>query len=52
MNWNRRHLLDLESLSAEELTLILDTARHFKALGERPKKKFRPRRQDGHQSLC
>ena len=40
MNWNRRHLLDLESLSAEELTLILDTARHFKALGERPKKKF------------
>jgi aspartate carbamoyltransferase catalytic subunit len=40
MNWNRHHLLDLESLSAEELTLILDTARHFKALGERPKKKF------------
>jgi aspartate carbamoyltransferase catalytic subunit len=40
MNWNRRHLLDLESLSAEELTLLLDTSRHFKALGERPKKKF------------
>ncbi len=40
MNWNRRHLLDLQSLSAEELTLILDTARHFKSLGERPKKKF------------
>ncbi len=39
MNWNRRHLLDLQSLTAEELTLILDTARHFKALGERPKKK-------------
>lgn len=40
MNWNRRHLLDLESLTVEELTLILDTARHFKSLGERPKKKF------------
>jgi len=25
-NWTRSHLLDLESLSAEELTLILDTA--------------------------
>jgi len=40
MKWNRRHLLDLQALSAEELTLILDTARHFKSLGERPKKKF------------
>lgn len=40
MIWNRRHLLDLQSLSAGELTLILDTARHFKSLGERPKKKF------------
>jgi aspartate carbamoyltransferase catalytic subunit len=39
MTWNRRHLLDLQSLSPQELTLILDTARHFKALGERPKKK-------------
>jgi aspartate carbamoyltransferase catalytic subunit len=39
MTWNRRHLLDLQSLTAEELTLILDAARHFKALGERPKKK-------------
>ena len=28
--WTRRHLLDLESLSAEELTLILDTAEQFK----------------------
>jgi aspartate carbamoyltransferase catalytic subunit len=40
MIWNRRHLLDLQSLSGEELTLILDAARHFKSLGERPKKKF------------
>lgn len=28
--WTRRHLLDLESLSAEEITLILDTATQFK----------------------
>jgi aspartate carbamoyltransferase catalytic subunit len=30
-SWNRRHLLDLESLSAEELTTLLDTAAAFKA---------------------
>jgi aspartate carbamoyltransferase catalytic subunit len=29
-NWTRRHLLDLESLSAEELRTILDTAVMFK----------------------
>jgi aspartate carbamoyltransferase catalytic subunit len=28
--WNRRHLLDLESLSAEEITCILDAAEAFK----------------------
>src|SRR5215470_6360030 len=28
--WTRRHLLDLESLSAEEITLILDAAVQFK----------------------
>jgi aspartate carbamoyltransferase catalytic subunit len=28
--WTRRHLLDLESLSAEEIQLILDTAEQFK----------------------
>ena len=28
--WTRQHLLDLESLSAEELTLILDAAERFK----------------------
>lgn len=27
--WTRQHLLDLESLSAEEITLILDTAQHL-----------------------
>lgn len=30
-SWKRRHLLDLESLSAEELVAILDTAAAFKA---------------------
>jgi aspartate carbamoyltransferase catalytic subunit len=29
--WTRRHLLDLESLSAEELTCILDAAEDFRA---------------------
>ena len=29
-NWSRRHLLDLESLSAEELICVLDTAAAFK----------------------
>ena len=29
--WRRRHLLDLESLTAEELTIALDTAANFKA---------------------
>ena len=29
-SWRRKHLLDLESLSAEELTCILDTAAAFK----------------------
>jgi aspartate carbamoyltransferase catalytic subunit len=28
--WTRRHLLDLESLSSEELTIALDTAARFK----------------------
>lgn len=35
MTWNRRHLLDIESLSAEELLTVLDTARGFKAVGNR-----------------
>jgi aspartate carbamoyltransferase catalytic subunit len=39
MSWNRHHLLDLQSLSAEELTHILDTAREFRAVGERSIKK-------------
>ena len=39
MSWHRKHLLDIESLSAEEITTVLDTARAFKAVGERAIKK-------------
>jgi len=39
MTWNRRHLLDIESLNAEEITIVLDTAKTFKAVGERAIKK-------------
>src|SRR3954449_9969515 len=39
MSWNRKHLLDIESLTAEEINTVLDTARAFKAVGERAIKK-------------
>src|SRR5438270_13657969 len=39
MTWHRKHLLDIESLSAEETNIVLDTARAFKAVGERAIKK-------------
>ena len=39
MNWTRKHLLDIESLDAGEIRTILDTARAFKAVGERTIKK-------------
>jgi aspartate carbamoyltransferase catalytic subunit len=39
MNWNKKHLLDIQSLTAEEITTVLDTARAFKAVGERAIKK-------------
>ncbi|EEF61746.1 aspartate carbamoyltransferase catalytic subunit [Pedosphaera parvula] len=39
MSWNRKHLLDIESLSPEEINTVLDTARAFKAVGERAIKK-------------
>jgi aspartate carbamoyltransferase catalytic subunit len=35
MTWNRRHFLDIQSLSPEELLTILETARGFKAVGNR-----------------
>jgi aspartate carbamoyltransferase catalytic subunit len=39
MNWNRRHLLDVRSLSADELRLVLSTAKAFKAVSTRAIKK-------------
>jgi aspartate carbamoyltransferase catalytic subunit len=37
--WNRKHLLDLESLSRDEIVGILDTAASFKEVSERSRKK-------------
>lgn len=39
-NWTRRHLLGLEELSAEEITLILDTAERFKQAAVDPRRKL------------
>ncbi len=39
MIWNRKHLLDIQSLSAEEIVTVLDTALAFKAVGQRAIKK-------------
>jgi aspartate carbamoyltransferase catalytic subunit len=39
MTWNRKHLLDIQSLSADEITTVLDTAQAFKAVSERAIKK-------------
>ncbi|HNQ91082.1 MAG TPA: aspartate carbamoyltransferase catalytic subunit [Verrucomicrobiota bacterium] len=39
MRWTRKDLLDLQSLSADEILAVLDTAREFKAVGERTIKK-------------
>ena len=39
MSWQRPHLLDIESLCADEIVTVLDTARAFKAVGERAIKK-------------
>ncbi len=40
--WTRKHLLDLESLSAKELTLILDTACDFKKATDGCRRKISP----------
>jgi aspartate carbamoyltransferase catalytic subunit len=37
--WNHKHLLDIESLSADDIVTVLDTAKAFKAVGERAIKK-------------
>src|ERR1700739_2183555 len=39
MSWTRKHLLDIESLTAEEILRVLDPARACKAGGERAIKK-------------
>jgi aspartate carbamoyltransferase catalytic subunit len=39
MSWTKKHLLDIESLTAEEITTVLDTAKSFKAVGKRAIKK-------------
>src|SRR5258706_652688 len=39
MTWNRKHLLDIQSLSADDIVTVLDTARAFRAVGERAIKK-------------
>jgi aspartate carbamoyltransferase catalytic subunit len=39
MSWHRKHLLDIESLTREEIQTVLETARAFKAVGERAIKK-------------
>jgi len=39
MSWNKKDLLDIESLTAAEIVTVLDTARAFKAVGERAIKK-------------
>jgi aspartate carbamoyltransferase catalytic subunit len=39
MIWNRKHLLDIQSLTAEEIMTVLDTALAFKAVGQRAIKK-------------
>lgn len=39
MKWSRKDLLDLESLTAEEITMVLDTAKSFREVLDRPIKK-------------
>jgi aspartate carbamoyltransferase catalytic subunit len=39
VSWSSKHLLDIESLTADELNTVLDTAQAFKAVGERAIKK-------------
>src|SRR6187401_1980664 len=39
VSWTRKHLLDIQSLTAEEIITVLDTARAFRSVGERAIKK-------------
>ena len=42
--WNRRHLLTLEALSADEMLYIMETADSFKEVSTRSVKKVPARR--------
>ena len=44
LNWDRKHLLGLRELSAEEITYILDTAKGFEQVSTRSVKKAPPLR--------
>jgi aspartate carbamoyltransferase catalytic subunit len=39
VSWNRKHLLDIQSLTPEEINTVLETAQAFKQVGERAIKK-------------
>jgi len=39
MKWTKKDLLDLESLNREEISMVLDTARSFREILDRPVKK-------------
>jgi len=38
-NWTHKHLLDLQTVTHDDITLILETAKSFKAVGKRDVKK-------------
>lgn len=40
--WRHRHLLALEDLSRDDLELVLEQARHFAEVAQRPRKKIPP----------
>ncbi|MCP4670872.1 MAG: aspartate carbamoyltransferase, partial [Desulfobacula sp.] len=39
MQFNKKHILDIESLDTEEISMILDTAQGMKEISQRPVKK-------------
>jgi len=52
MSWTKKHLLDIESLTADEIITSARQAKAFKAVGERAIKKVPAfARQDGRQPV-
>ena len=51
MIWQRPHLLDIESLTPDGIVTVLDTARAFKAVGERAIKSSGLARKNSDQSF-